>query len=197
MSGIALPTMHMYAGSLLLLVLFFLLRYSAQMINMGLVPDSHLPVTRVIQCGPEPIYAVISLDRNSNISFELPSNEIQTAAIKRVMAQHGITFDPPLLTQLEHLSFLSTAVEQLPQLLSLPYNRRIQLTELAKFKPLSNTQLIEFMIAARDYAQCTFQRSVVISFRCDIEMKTGRMMHLIDALQTNGFSRFEYQNQIW
>ncbi|GAB3572037.1 hypothetical protein [Hymenobacter daeguensis] len=196
-SEISLPIMPAYAGCLLILVLFFLFRYGTQMTEMGLVPNSHLPITQTIQCGPEPIYAVISIDRNNNLSFELPSNEIQTAAIQNVVAKHGIAFRTSESTELKSLPFLAVAVEQLPQLLSLPYNRRNQLAELAKFKPLCDSQLIECILAARDYAQCAYQRSIVISFRCDTEMKTGRMMHLVDALQANGFSRFEYQNQIW
>lgn len=181
----------------MLLVLFFLYRYSSQIAEMGLVPNNRLPITQVIECGPEPIYAVISMGQNDNLSFGLPSNEIQAASIQNVAAQHSIHFSPSQLTELKSLPFLSTAIEQLPQLLSLPHNRRSQLIELAKFKPLSDTQLIDCIIASRDYAQCSYQKSIVISFRCDVEMKTGRMMRLIDELQANGFSRFEYQNQIW
>lgn len=195
-SGLSLPTMSIYASCLLLLALFFVYKYGSQVAEMGLVADANLPKTHTIECGPEVIYSVISIDRNDNLSFGLGSqNEIQTAAIKNVAAHHGITFTPYQLAELKSLPFLAVDVKQLPQLLSLPYNRRIQASTFATFGRLTEGQLEECIIASRDVARRRFQRPIVISLRVDAEAKTGKMMRIIDALQSNHISRFEYQNQ--
>ena len=192
-----LPIMAVYAGCLMLTVLFWLYKYGSQVTEMGIVPNRKLPITNTIACKGPTEFAVISLSEKGQLAFSVleVSPKVQAAAIQAVAYQYGISLDAEQLTELESLPFLAVDVNELPRLLSLPYNRRIQLVELAKFKPLSKDQLIACAVAARRFNRELFLRPISISLRIDTEAKSGEVLQLIDELQSQGFKRMHYQNQ--
>ena len=121
--------------------------------------------------------------------------KVQAAAIQAVAYQEGIRLSAQQLIELESLPFLATDVTELPQLLSLPYNRQTQLADLAGFKPISEDQLIACAVAAREFNKKLFKRPITISLRIETEAKSGKTLQVIDKLQSVGFERMSYQNQ--
>ena len=183
----------------MLTVLFWLYKYGSQLTEMGIVPNQRLPITTTIACKGPTEFAVISLNEKGQFAFSVSevSPKVQAAAIRTVAYQHGINLDAEQLTELESLPFLATDVNELPQLLSLPYNRRSQLMELAKFKPISEDQLVACAVAARQFNRELFKRPITISLRIDTEAKSGKVLQIIDKLQSQGFERMSYQNQFF
>ena len=166
---------------------------------MGIVHAQKLPVTNTIQCKGGNEFAVVSLDQQGKFAFSVSgvSPQVQAAAIQDVAYQRGISLDSKQRTELQSLPFLTSDIDELPRLLSLPYNRRGQLVELAKFKPLSEAQLIACVVAARQYNKSLFKRPIAISLRIDTEAKSSKVMLLLEKLQAHGFNRISYQNQIF
>ena len=197
--NVAMPRMAAYAGFLMLMVPFFLYRYGSQLTDMGIVHAQKLPITHTIACKGPNEFAVISLDQQGKFAFSVSgvSPQVQAAAIQDVAYQRGISLDSKQCTELQSLPFLTSDIDELPHLLSLPSNRRGQLVELAKFKPLSEAQLIACVVAARQYNKSRFKRPIAISLRIDTEAKSSKVMLLLEKLQAHGFNRISYQNQIF
>ena len=182
----ALPKMAIYAGCLMLTVLFWLCKYGSQLTEMGIIPNQRLPITNTVACKGPTEFAVISLNEKGQFAFSVSevSPKVQTAAIRTVAYQHGINLDAEQLTELESLPFLATDVNELPQLLSLPYNCRSQLVELAKFRPISEDQLIACAVATLKFNRELFKRSITISLRIDTEARSGKVLQIINELQS-------------
>jgi hypothetical protein len=139
------------------------------------------------------------LNEKGKLAFSLleVSPKVQAAAIQSVAYKNGISLDAEQFIKLESLPFLAVDINELPRLLSLPYNRRSQLVELAKFKPISEDQIVACAVAARQFNRTLFQRPITISFRIDTEVKSSKFLRVIDKLQAEGFDRMSYQNQIF
>ena len=195
----ALPRMAIYAGCSMLTVLFWAYKCGSQLTEMGIVPNQKLPITNTIACKGPTEFAVISLNKKGQFAFSMleVSPKVKAAAIQAVAYQHGICSDAEQLTELESLPFLAIDINELPRLLSLPYNRRNQLVEFAKFKPVSEDQLIACAVATRQFNRELFKRPITISLRIDTEVKSGKVLQLIDKLQLQGFKQISYQNQIF
>lgn len=197
--NIALPRMAAFAGFLMLMVPFWLYHYGSQLTKMGIVHAQRLPTTNTIQCKGGDEFAVISITRQGQFAFSVSgvSPQVQAAAIQDVAYQRGVNLTSKQRTELQSLPFLTSDIDELPRLLSLPYNRRGQLVELAKFKPLSEEQLLACVVAARQYNKSLFTRPIAISLRIDDEATSSKVMLLIEKLQAQGFNRISYQNQIF
>ena len=193
-----LPKMAVYANCLMLPVLFWLYHYGSQRTGIGIISNQNLPITHTIACKGPNEFAVISLNEQGQFAFSVlgVAPKVQAAAIQAVAYQEGIHLSAQQLIALESLPFLATDVTELPQLLSLPYNRRTQLVELAKFKPISEHQLIACAVAARKFNKKLFRRPITISLRIETDAKSGKALQLIDELQSAGFERVSYQNQL-
>ena len=193
----ALPKMAMYAGCMMLMVLFWVYKYSSQLTEMGIVPSQKLPITNTIACKDSTEFAVISLNAKGQFAFSVSevSPNIQAAAIQAVAYQRCISLDAKQLKQLESLPFLAIDINELPRLLALPCNRRSQLVDLAKFKSISEEQIIACVVATRHFSKTVFHRPITISLRIDTEANGTIVMRLIEQLQAQGFTGIQYQNQ--
>ena len=196
-SSIALPRMALYASCLMLPILFFLYNYGSQRTEMGIISSQKLPVTHIIACKGPTEFAVISLNEQGQFAFSVSgvSPQVQTAAIQAVAHQRGISLSTEQLKQLESLPFLATDIDELPKLLSLPYHRRGYLVELARFKPISEVQVVACAVAARQFDKTLFHRPISISLRIETEANSGKVMRLVEQLQARGFTGIHYQNQ--
>ena len=192
-----LPKMAVYASCLMLPVLFWLYHYGSQQTRMGIISNQNLPITHTIACKGPNEFAVISLNEQGQFAFSVlgVAPKVQAAAIQAVAYQEGIRLSAQQLIELESLPFLATDVTELPQLLSLPYNRQTQLADLAGFKPISEDQLIACAVAAREFNKKLFKRPITISLRIETEAKSRKTLQVIDKLQSVGFERMSYQNQ--
>ena len=178
-----LPKMAVYASCLMLPVLFWLYHYGSQRTGMGIISNQNLPITHTIACKGPNEFAVISLNEQGQFAFSVllgVAPKVQAAAIQAVAYQEGIRLSAQQLIELESLPFLATDVTELPQLLSLPYNRQTQLADLAGFKPISEDQLIACAVAAREFNKKLFKRPITISLRIETEAKSGKTLQVID-----------------
>jgi hypothetical protein len=198
-STIALPRMAKYASCLLLPVLFWLYHYGSQRTGMGIISSQKSPITHTIACKGPTDFAVISLNEQGQFAFSVlgVSPQIQAAVINAVAYQHGIILNTEQLIELESLPFLSVDINELPRLLSLPYNRRSHLVELARFKPVSEDQLVACAVTTRRFNRELYKRPITISLRIDTEANSGKVLRAIDRLQSQGFERMSYQNQFF
>ena len=196
---IVMPRMAIYASCLMLPVLFWLYHHGSQRTEMGLISNQRLPITHKIACKGPTEFAVISLNEQGQFAFSVlgVSPQVQAAAINAVAYQRGINLNLEQLKQLDSLPFLATDINELPRLLSLPYNRRSHLVELTRFKPISEDQLTACAVATRQFNRELYKRPITISLRIDTEAKSGKILYVISRLQSQGFERMSYQNQLY
>ena len=126
--NVAMLRMAAYAGFLMLMVPFFLYHYGSQLTDMGIIHAQKLPITHTIACKGPNEFAVISLDQQGRFAFSVSgvSPQVQATAIQDVAYHRGISVDSKQHTELQSLPFLTSDIDELPRLLSLPSNRRGQ-----------------------------------------------------------------------
>ncbi|MBF9140696.1 biopolymer transporter ExbD [Hymenobacter properus] len=182
--------MASFAGLVFLLVCFCMLAGRFRKEAVGTVPVERVPRSISYSCIPENPEAVLSLTSKNELSFGTQSRSVQVASILKVASQHGVSFSEAQLMELKNLPFLSTDVEYLPKLLSLPDYRRNEANELQKLHPLSMQQLIECTMASKAAAQSMFHTPVYCCLMIDSEAKMSHVGLLIDRLQAQGINRF-------
>ena len=126
--NVTMPRMAAYAGFLMLMVPFFLYRYGSQLTDMVIVHAQKSSITHTIACKGPNEFAVIGLDQQGKFTFSVSgvSPQVQAAAIQDVAYHRGISVDSKQRTELQSLLFLTSDIDELPRLLSLPSNRRGQ-----------------------------------------------------------------------
>ncbi|MBF9223632.1 ExbD/TolR family protein [Hymenobacter ruricola] len=188
--GVSLPDMAPFAGLVFLLVGFYMLTGSFRQEAVGAVPIERVPHSDSYACLPDNLEASISLTAKNELSFGVQSRQVQAAAILAVASRHGISFTESQLTTLQKMPFLSTDVEHLPALLSLPAYQHKQAVEWQKMHPLSMQQLMECMMASEVAAQSMFHLPIYCRLILDSEAKMPHVELLIDRLQAQGINRF-------
>lgn len=193
--GIVLPDMGLFAVLILLLLAFYLLTSRFEE-KVGIVRREQVPYSsNACSNYPERDEALVCLSTNQHLSFSVTSPAIQAAAIKLVAERHGIRMTPDQLTALGTLPFLQTNVENLPSFLSLPTCRRSKLAELEKLAPLSGSQVLECVIAAKLSAKSLTHMPLYISLRIASEVQMLHVQRLFDLLQSQGIHRVHLQTQ--
>ena len=195
--GLSLPDMAPFAGLIFLIVVFYALSSSFKRTEFGIVSNDQLPFSEIRNRGkiPENCTAITSLDTENQLSFAVDCPAIQSVAIQQVALQHGVNLTFSQKAELKTLPFLATAVENLPELLSLHGYQYRQVIELNSRAPLNEQQLAECLAAAKSCTKTLLHTPIYFAFKISPEVRMAHVIQLFDLHQSLGINRFTLLTQ--
>ncbi len=192
---LVLPDMAPIAGTIFVLVCFFLLTASFRESPKGLVALERLPRSTGTLCLVEAPRVLVSLTPSGCFSFAASDTKLQFTVIKRVSKKYGIAFSAPQLLTLKSLPFLASNVERLPSILLSTNSIQSNTIPAAPNTLLDERQLMDCVKTAKANAYALLGSPVYFCLCIDAETDASKVMRLLGLLQTQGIHRFLLMTQ--